>query len=149
MKPIIAILIAGFLAGCASPHKASLMDRLSDSDAIVVLRLDARKPAKAEIFKCTVEKTLHGPKSPDAITLSFLHFPDCQRLRVGQRYLCAVRHGSGASYTLIRSDMLADGNDTNLYTCAWEQDSTAANNVKRSVQRHPVRHAPVRGKDSF
>lgn len=136
MKHIIAILIAVYLVGCASQNKAIIVDRLANTDSIVVLCLDSRKPAKVEIFRCTVEKTVHGPKPPELITLSFLHFPDCQRLSLGRCYLCAIRHGSGTGYTLIRSDMLVQGDDKDLYNCAWEVDSREANELEEKIQKH-------------
>ena len=136
MKHIIIILLASLVAGCASTSKAPLPDSLQETDSVVVMRIESRKPAKVAIFNCTVEKTIHGPQVPNLITMSFLHFPDCQRLSVGTRYLCAVRPGSGTSYTLIRSDMLTQGNERDLRTCAWEADSPEAKQVTNEIERH-------------
>ena len=133
---IFILMLAGILAGCASPRMNPLVDSLTSSDSVVVLHPDSRKPAKVEIFRCTVEKTLYGTIPPDEITLSFLHFPDCQRLSVGTRYLCAIRHDSGSGYTLIRSDMLTQEGATDLYTCAWVADAQQAKELENEIQRH-------------
>jgi hypothetical protein len=135
-QTILILMFAGLLVGCTSPRRNSLIDSLTGSDSVVVLHLDSRKPAKVEIFRCTVEKTLCGPIPPAEITLSFLHYPDCQRLSVGTRYLCAIRHDSGTGYTLIRSDMLEEGVKTNLHTYAWEAESSHAKELAKQIRRH-------------
>jgi hypothetical protein len=42
----------------------------------------------------------------------------------------------GNGYELIRSDMLAQGKQTELYTCAWEADSPEAKQVTNEIERH-------------
>jgi hypothetical protein len=116
-----------------APKQTHLVNRFEDSDSLVVLHLDSRKPAKVEIFNCTVERTVDGPKAADVIRLSFLHFPDCQRLSVGAHYLCAIRHNSGTGYTLIRSDMLGSTEQADLRNYAWEADSPEARRLLKQV----------------
>ena len=133
MKQILPILLTGVLIGCNSPVTEPLADRLRDSDSMVVLHLDSRKPSKVDIFHCTIEKTIHGPTPPTLITASFLNFPGCEQLSVGNRYLCAIRHGSGTGYTFMRSDMLEGKEETALYTCAWALDSLQAKEIMRNM----------------
>ena len=110
-----------------------LVNRLGERDSIVVLQLDSMKSAKVAIYNCTVESTVYGIEPPSKIVLSFLHFPNCRRLSVGKRYLCAIRHGSGTGYELIRSDMLNTNDKLAMYNCFWMADSKNANQVVAGI----------------
>ena len=110
-----------------------LVNRLGERDSIVVLQIDSMKPAKVAIYNCTVESTVYGIEPPSKIILSFLHFPNCRRLSVGRRYLCAIRHGSGTGYELIRSDMLNTNDELAMYNCFWMADSKNANQVVAGI----------------
>jgi len=135
MKPLILILLTCLLVGRVSAEEeATLTDRLQDKDSVVLLRVDSKKPAKVEIFHCTVEKISMGKATGKEIVLSFLHFPGCQRLSVGERYLCAIRHDSGTGYTLIRSDMLAGSKQAELCNYAWKVDSPEARRLLKHIE---------------
>jgi hypothetical protein len=110
-----------------------LVNRLGERDSIVVLQIDSMKSAKVAIYNCTVASTVYGIEPPSKIVLSFLHFPNCRRLSVGRRYLCAIRHGSGTGYELIRSDMLNTNDKLAMYNCFWMADSQNANQVVAGI----------------
>ncbi len=110
-----------------------LVNGLGERDSIVVLQIDSMKPAKVAIYNCTVESTVYGIEPPSKIILSFLHFPNCRRLSVGRRYLCAIRHGSGTGYELIRSDMLNTNDKLAMYNCFWMADSKNANQMMEGI----------------
>ena len=133
MKKIIAILIAACLAGCVLQDNELSIGSLANTDSVVVLQINSRKHAKVDIFHSTVERTIHGNKPPDEITLSFLHFPECERLSVGSRYLCAIRNESSDDYTLIRSDMLAPGSKADLLNFFWKADSPKAIELEKRI----------------
>lgn len=107
----------------------TLVKKLGPKDSIARLRIDSQKSAKVTIYRCTMEKTVHGPALPAKITMSFLHFPDCRRMDVGNHYLCVVRQNSGDDYELVRSDMLASAKKDAMYNCFWQGGSEAAKKV--------------------
>ena len=146
---IITFFTLGAL-GCHKPHSPAsfgettderhahvdgrqLVSGLGERDSIVVLKIDSMKLAKVTIYNSTVESTVYGIEPPSKILLSFLHFPNCRRLSVGQRYLCAIRHGSGTGYELIRSDMLNTNDTSAMYNCFWMADSINANQVVAGI----------------
>ena len=151
MKYVIIITFFTLGAfGCHKPHNPAsfaetsaehqtlvdgrkLVNGLGERDSIVVLKIDSMKLAKVTIYNSTVESTVYGIEPPSKIILSFLHFPNCRRLSVGRRYLCAIRHGSGTGYELIRSDMLNTNDKLAMYNCFWMADSKNANQVVADI----------------
>ncbi|MBP11804.1 MAG: hypothetical protein CL397_15475 [Acidiferrobacteraceae bacterium] len=73
---------------------AALVKKLGAKDSIAFVRLDSMKPAMVTIYRCTADDTLYGPELPAQIVLTFPHFPDCRRMQLGSRYLCALRNVS-------------------------------------------------------
>ena len=134
MNLIFSLLI--LLASISSLLAAEngILSKIGDKDAIVVVKLTSTKPSKVTIYNCTVTKTYKGDAPKKTITMSFLHFPDCKRLEVGESYLCAIRHGSGSGYTLIRSDMLSKDKETKLVNYAWEINSPEAKQLVETIK---------------
>lgn len=111
-----------------------LPGKLTEKDSVVVLRIDSKKPAKVEIFNCTIEKVIHGEILDKNPTISFLHFPNCERLQIGKTYSCIVRHGFG--YEFVRSDMLKEKqDDEKLFTCAWEAGTKESEKLRSMFSR--------------
>lgn len=125
---ILLLPAAHLMAGTLLPGK------LTEGDSVVVLRIDSKKPAKVEIFNCTIEKIIHGRIQDKKPTISFLHFPNCERLQVGKTYTCIVRHGFG--YEFVRSDMLKEKKDKEkLFTCAWETGTQESKKLEAMFSR--------------
>jgi hypothetical protein len=96
---------------------------------------DSQKPAKVAIYRCTVESIAHGPIPVSQIELSFLHFPNCRNMAVGERYVCAIRNTIGNDYELVRSDMLGGAARENIYNCFWVAESEQAKLVLAGVSQ--------------
>ena len=112
---------------------AALVKKLGAKDSIAFVRLDSMKPAMVTIYRCTADDTLYGPELPAQIVLTFPHFPDCRRMQLGSRYLCALRHLIGDDYQLVRSDMLAGAAKTRLYNCFWAAESEEVKRVLKGI----------------
>jgi hypothetical protein len=128
----LLILLASISSLLASEN--GILSKIGDKDAIVVVKLTSTKPSKVTIYNCTVTKTYKGDTTKKTITMSFLHFPDCKRLELGKSYLCAIRHGSGSGYELIRSDMLSKDKETKLVNYAWEINSPEAKQLVETIK---------------
>ena len=149
---LFAMLISLSIIGCDKPVTTkspsntgiptiqtdgwTLAEKIGPKDSVVAIRIDSKKPAKVEIFRCSIVQTLTGPAVADSITLSFLHFPNCRRMIVGQQYTCVIRHNSGTGYSLVRSDMLSTTGKEILYNYFWLTDSEEAKQIEDGIKRY-------------
>jgi len=124
----LAVLLVVAIAAPIS-DELDVTGQLGERDSIVIFRVESVKPAKVTILNSVVETTLLGPTPPSRITLSFLHFPECRRMSVGETYLGVIRHGSGDGYSLVRSDMLPSHNGEPLHNYFWAIESEEARNL--------------------